>query len=221
MFRSALEIYAPNFASLFKHPGVTAVKLNNVTADTIDVVAKWLRKQDEDAHPESRVHGETMEWNRIIDSWHWDTHAFISTDMSGCELETKTAERCIDMFIFAEADNIPILHKDSISRQVLCFNDERKGYIYWSRQPISTEAIHRAYNSTSLASPLRQILVAAFCQETPVSRVDMPSQLLVDVVTYYQKVEKDTGAGWPSMPTICKFHEHSTEEKQHCRRYTA
>jgi hypothetical protein len=222
MFRSALEIYAPNLASLFKHPGVEAVKLNNFTADTIEAFVKRLRKQDEDAHLESGVHGETMKWDHMTESRHWDTHAFLSTDMSDCELDTEVAERCIDMFIFAEAYDIPILRIDSINRLVLCFDDERKGYMHWSRQPISTESIHRAYNSTNLESPLRQIIVAAFCQETQVMRVDMPSQFLVDGVTYYQEVDKDTGAEWPSMPTICEFHEHDTKEgKKHCQQYTA
>jgi hypothetical protein len=72
-----------------------------------------------------------------------------------------------------------------------------------------------------MGSPLRRVLSAAFCQEEQVMKVDMPSQFLVDMVTYYQKVGKER-AGWPSMPSLCEYHEHSTdEEKKHCRQYTA
>jgi hypothetical protein len=138
VYRSVLETYAPNFASLFKDHGVTTIKLHNVAADTIEVFVKWLRKQDEAAHPTSGV----QEWDRITDSCDWHMHSFLSTDMNGCVLDRDIVELCIDMFIFAEAYGIPILRIGSINWLVLCFDEERTGYSAWTTQPMSTEAIH-------------------------------------------------------------------------------
>jgi hypothetical protein len=62
-------------------------------------------------------------------------------------------------------------------------------------------------------------------------KADMPSQFLVDIITRCQSKAREldeklnktpTMEDLMAMPSVCKFHEHNTEEdKKDCRRYRA
>jgi hypothetical protein len=217
-----LETYAPNFAKLFNHPGVKAVKLDNVTASQIEGFLEWVCKRYEEDQSPCGV----LDWEAEcgIDDC-WSGNAFLSTDLAGLkgfEFDAVMVAFCVDMFIFAEAYDITILRLDSINRLVLCFDYSRKVLdIMEKASPTSTAAIRRAYKSTSMGSPLRRVLVAGFGQGYEEMGVDMPGQFLVDMVTYDQGEGGARGMVM-TMPSPCEFHEHDTEEEdQHCRRYEA
>jgi hypothetical protein len=141
VFRCVLEAYAPNFAKLFNHPGVRAVKLGDVAADTIEVFLMWLRKQ----HDKLWLPLPEHDWNAVHETSYYEVHEFLSTDMCRCILGGDIGELCINMFLFAKA-YIPILRRDSINRLVLCFDPNGSHGLHLSdKSPIPTEAIQRAY----------------------------------------------------------------------------
>jgi len=125
VYRSLLTAYAPNLARLFEHPGVRAIKLDAVKAETIRVFLLWLRSKFEGASEKTRSQIHIRDWDYMEETYDYDTHHFLSADLEDCNHECSIGELCVDLFIFAETYNVPALRLDSLNRLVLCFNSFR------------------------------------------------------------------------------------------------
>lgn len=72
-----------------------------------------------------------------------------------------TAEACIELFLFAEAYDIPKLRFDAINRLVHCFDTNVKatGSVEWFRTMLlKSPVVHHVYEVTNAESPLRKAL---------------------------------------------------------------
>jgi hypothetical protein len=132
--------------------------------------------------------------------------------------EMSIAALCIEVFIFAEMPDIPVLRLDALNRLVLCFHQARQWDKGWDKGPrLSSLTIRRVYEATKSNCPLRRVLVAGLCQyidDTEVLQADMPGQFLVDMVHHLRRITTEMVDNYGyrcSMPSACGFHEHKTD----------
>lgn len=124
------------------------------------------------------------------------------------------AEVIIDVFIFAEAFDIPRLRHDVIDRLLWCHNKE---FDYGHAISfVLTENIKMAYDNTKPGSKLRKVLVYGWCEfldeETKKDdRVlaELPQEFLIDA----WKHTLEFGVNDCSAIGVREFHDHNNKEE--------
>jgi hypothetical protein len=159
-------------------------------------------------------------WDDLVASYHptWITDEIDGMDHYRTDCDPlkfadyyflSMGQDVVDIFIFAEAYDIPRLRLDAIDRLVWCHNRKYEGEGYFS-----AATIEKAYKHTKCGSPLRMILAkgySAFGDKGVPAMMALPKEFLVDVLAT-QAVD-----GSASELDPCMFHAHeSVKEREDC-----
>jgi hypothetical protein len=225
VLRLLLTTHAPAFAKAFAHPGISAIKINDVPPKTFDIFLGWLRMeywhdtdtaldlwQDLDGHPDwiYDIHG--------IDWWHVDNDPLMWDDFASPIAEY--ADVAIDMFVFAEAYDIPRLEQDALDRLVWCHNMYEQVSIECLRHDyISSLSINKICEITEPGSLVQTMLSDGFFEfgnyKDDELLETLPKSFLIQVM---RAIVEDgcIGVGFrdPSETRTCERHSHETEEEE-------
>jgi len=115
---------------MLAYPGVSGIKPNNVKAETVKVFNLWLLSKYEDDSEQSRP--RIPGWDVMEDICFYDQHPLLTNDRDEFESTCEAGELCIELFIFAEAYDIPALREYSLKRLIHCFDPG------WSRYDLDS-----------------------------------------------------------------------------------
>jgi hypothetical protein len=115
--RRLLYYYAYNYSKLACAPGIPgirAIKFDTVTGVTIEVFLLWLRREYEIDKAENKRELNYDDRKATTATENWKTHLFLHPYIGDAGEEMSIAALCVELFIFAEMHDIPVLRLDAL-----------------------------------------------------------------------------------------------------------
>jgi hypothetical protein len=213
--RYLLLRYAPRSLSAFTYNGTCQV--NNVSIATFEHFANWLEKQPYWDNTWIAYRDNLQEQHDKLTEQDKERGILYlePTSDNTCNNDEDVwymALPVIKLYIFATAYNIPLLQRDAIDRLVWCCATTQFDFE-------AAEEIHFVYRNTVHGSPLRRVLVDAFCctkfdaREDRESLLAYPKQFLVDVMFGNARIFDEVAGGHlEDMRSPCEYYGHNRKE---------
>jgi hypothetical protein len=151
--------YSPGFARIFNLTGTNQVK--DVSITTFEYFATWLQQQPY-WDKTWMDHESSLQEQRDRLTEQDKQRGILYLEPTPVDIPDNgedvwyMALPIIKLYLFATAYNIPLLQRDAIDRLVWCCATTRFDFE-------AAEEIHFVYRNTVHGSPLRKVLVDAFC----------------------------------------------------------
>jgi hypothetical protein len=207
--------YSPGFAKIFNLTRTYQVK--DVSITTFEYFATWLQQQPywdktwmDHENSLQEQHDRLTEQDKQRGILYLEPTPDDIPDNG--EDVWYMALPIIKLYLFATAYYIPLLQRDTIDRLVWCCATTQFDFE-------AAEEIHFVYRNTVHGSPLRKVLVDAFCctkfdaKEDRESLLAYPKQFLVDAMFENARIFDEVAGGYvEDMRDPCEYHGYGRKE---------